>query len=315
MRDLYSDDYDSVARDGTARLMPDGMRKAAAATVFLGLVAALAVWAWNLGTRDAAEVPIIRAMEGPARIEPVDPGGEQASHQGLEVNSVLAGNPEPAPRTSAVAEAPPAALTIEDGPQEELVAIAPPVADAAPFDGLEDASPEPLARGPEASPIDLAALVAEAVGPAETLGGDAEEDPALEQVSSTANRPRVRPVGLRPAPVAPTPAAVAPATAAPDSAKAAAPGEVAAGSLGSGTRLVQLGAFDSEELTRQAWASLVSRHGGLLGGKSLYVERATSNARVFYRLRVAGFDSNDQTRDLCEALRAQGVDCIPVTLQ
>ena len=162
MRDLYSDDYDSVARDGTARLMPDGMRRAAAATVFLGLVAALGVWAWNLGTRDAAEVPIIRAMEGPARIEPVDPGGEQASHQGLEVNSVLAGNPEPAPRTSAVAEAPPAALTIEDGPQEELVAIAPPVADAAPFDGLEDASPEPLARGPEASPIDLAALVAEA---------------------------------------------------------------------------------------------------------------------------------------------------------
>ena len=89
----------------------------------------------------------------------------------------------------------------------------------------------------------------------------------------------------------------------------------AAGSLGSGARLVQLGASDSEELTRQAWASLVWRHGGLLGGKSLYVERATSNARVFYRLRVAGFDSNDQTRDLCEALRAHGVDCIPVTLQ
>ena len=264
MRDLYSDDYNSVARDGTARLMPDGMRRAAAATVFLGLVAALGVWAWNLGTRDAAEVPIIRAMEGPARIEPVDPGGEQASHQGLEVNSVLTGNPEPAPRTSAVAEAPPAALTNEDGPQEGLVAIAPTVAEAVPFDGLEDASPEPLARGADASPIDLAALVAEAVGPAETLGGNSEEDPALEQVSSSANRPKVRPAELRPAPTAAAPAAVAPA-ADQTAAQAAVPREVAAGSLGLGTRLVQLGAFDSEELTRQAWASLVSRHGGLFG--------------------------------------------------
>ncbi len=130
MRDLYSDDYDSVAQDGTARLIPEGMRKAAGATVFLGLVAALAVWSWHLGTRDAAEVPIVRAMEGPARIEPEDPGGLQASHQGLEVNSVLAGNPEPAPRTGAVAEPPTPALAIEDGPQDDLVAIAPPESEA-----------------------------------------------------------------------------------------------------------------------------------------------------------------------------------------
>jgi hypothetical protein len=308
MRDLYSDDYDSVAADGTARLIPSGMRKAAGATVFLGLVAALAVWAWNLGTRDAAEVPIIRAMEGPARIEPEDPGGLQASHQGLEVNSVLAGNPEPAPRSSSVAEAPPPALSVEDGPQEDLVAMAPAVPDTAASDGLEDASPEPVATGPAVSMTSLAALVAEAVGPAETVG--VEEEPALEQVSLNANRPRVRPAGLRSAPVPATSAAPEPVAA-----RGAAPREIAAGSLGAGTRLVQLGAYDSEDLTRQAWASLVARYGDLLESKSLYVERTTSNARVFYRLRVAGFDSTDQTRDLCEALRAQGVDCIPVTLQ
>jgi hypothetical protein len=312
MRDLYSDDYDSVAGDGTARLIPDGMRRAAGATVFLGLVAALAVWAWNLGTRDAAEVPVIRAMEGPARVEPEDPGGLQASHQGLEVNSVLAGDPEPAPREIPVAEPPPAALAVEDGPQGELVAIAPPAVESRASDGLEDASPEPVAAGPVAS-RSLAALVAEAVGPAETLGGDAEAeaDPEPAPASSTLNRPRVRPDGLRAAPQAT--AAIPAAT--PVAAQAAAPREVAAGGLGAGTRMVQLGAYDSEELTRQAWASLVARHGALLGSKSLYVERTTSNARVFYRLRVAGFDSTDQTRDLCEALRAQGVDCIPVTLQ
>ncbi len=73
--------------------------------------------------------------------------------------------------------------------------------------------------------------------------------------------------------------------------------------------------YDSAELTRAAWDNLVERYGDILGSKSLYVERATSNARVFYRLRVAGFDSADGTRVMCEELRARGVDCIPVTLQ
>ena len=38
------------------------------------------------------------------------------------------------------------------------------------------------------------------------------------------------------------------------------------------------------------------------------------NARVFYRLRVAGFTDSEETRAMCEALRARGIDCIPVTL-
>ena len=88
----------SVAGDGAARLIPEGVRRLAGAAVFLGLVAAMGVWSWRLGTRDAAEVPIIRAMEGPARVEPEDPGGLQAAHQGLEVNAVLAGRPAPVPR-------------------------------------------------------------------------------------------------------------------------------------------------------------------------------------------------------------------------
>jgi cell division septation protein DedD len=102
-------------------------------------------------------------------------------------------------------------------------------------------------------------------------------------------------------------AAPAPAPAAP------AAREVA--SVGDGARLVQLGAFDSEAVTRETWARLVEGHGDLLGGKSLYVERTTANDRVFFRLRVAGFDTADETRGMCEALRARGVDCIPVTLQ
>jgi hypothetical protein len=79
--------------------------------------------------------------------------------------------------------------------------------------------------------------------------------------------------------------------------------------------MVQLGAYDSEQSTRQAWSQLVARHGDLFAGKSLYAERATSNSRVFYRLRVAGFSNTEQTRVMCEQLKARGIDCIPVTLQ
>ena len=91
-------------------------------------------------------------------------------------------------------------------------------------------------------------------------------------------------------------------------------GQEASG-LQKGTRLVQLGAFDSEAITRKAWNQLVARNPDLLSSKNLYIERTTANARVFYRLRVAGFSNTDQTREMCEALRARGVDCIPVTLQ
>ena len=57
------------------------------------------------------------------------------------------------------------------------------------------------------------------------------------------------------------------------------------------------------------------RHEALFyAGEHEFVERTTANARVFYRLRVAGFTSTEQTRQMCEALRARGVACIPVTL-
>ena len=83
-----------------------------------------------------------------------------------------------------------------------------------------------------------------------------------------------------------------------------------------GARLVQLGAFDSEEITRKAWDAAGGHATATCSSsKSLYVERTTANARVFYRLRVAGFASTEETRQMCEALRARGVACIPVTLQ
>ncbi len=335
MRELYSDDYASVAVGTTDRLIPESLRRLSGAAVFLALVATMALWSYRLGTRDAGEVPVIKAIDGPSRIQPEDPGGLQAAHQGLEVNRVLAGNssssgenvrpPKPAP-------APLPALATEDAPQGELVQKAP----AAMAERvLGDDLPMP---DDDAGAAAVAALTATPIGAdtPSTLGeADAIDEDAIDKDAAAEPRPRNRPSNLSfararaPAPIAserpavkpaasprhPVVAAVAsaaPVAATPASATSSAGREVSRPS--SGARLVQLGAFDNEAMTRKAWSELVARNGDLLGSKSLFVERTTANARVFYRLRVAGFTSADQTRQMCEQLRARGVACIPVTL-
>ena len=314
MRDLYSDDYESVAGDVRDRLIPPSIRRLAGAAVFVGLIGAMALWSYRLGTRDAAEVPIIRAMEGPARLQPEDPGGLQAAHQGLEVNEVLSGQPAPVPRERIPAEPAPPVLADEDGPQGELVVVAPL--------SLPDVTADEDLRMPEAEAEEVLAAVE--VGLAPDLGEAAGEPDTVAEadVPPDGTAPAVRPLG-RPSNLvratAKAPAAAPKAeTKAAAAAPAPAPGVAQArevGSVSPGSRLVQLGAYDSEAITRQAWAQLVARNGDLLGSKSLYVERTTSNARVFYRLRVAGFENTEQTRVMCEALRARSIDCIPVTLQ
>ena len=66
MRDLYSDDYESVATDGADRLIPEGVRRLAGAAVFLGLIAAMGLWSYRLGTRDAGllEHPMVGPSAG-----------------------------------------------------------------------------------------------------------------------------------------------------------------------------------------------------------------------------------------------------------
>lgn len=313
MRDLYGDDYESVAVGADAPLVPGNVRRLAGAAVFLGLIATLGVWSYRLGTRDAAEVPVIRAMEGPTRVEPADPGGIRAAHQGLEVNGVLAGKPAEATEPAAKVEAPAAALAAEDAAQGELVV-------AAPAAMAERVAAEPgEASGDLRMPVPEDDAMAALGGPEAALpeatpeDAEAADDPAILAPAVAGPRPMNRPANL--VVVRAKPAAPAPAKPAPVVAASAAPAGREVSGLQKGTRLVQLGAFDSEAITRKAWNQLVARNPDLLSSKDLYIERTTANARVFYRLRVAGFSNTDQTREMCEALRARGIDCIPVTLQ
>ncbi|MCB1335984.1 MAG: hypothetical protein KDK10_00490, partial [Maritimibacter sp.] len=52
------------------------------------LIVGLALWGYKLAVRDVSGVPVVRALEGPMRIAPDEPGGDVALHQGLAVNGV-----------------------------------------------------------------------------------------------------------------------------------------------------------------------------------------------------------------------------------
>ncbi|WP_242511804.1 SPOR domain-containing protein [Rhodobaculum claviforme] len=122
-----------------------------AVVVSLGLLAGFVGWGWTLAVRDVSGVPVVRALEGPMRVAPDDPGGLRAAHQGLSVNAIAAG-----------AEIAP--------PERVLLAPAPPVleADAAPppspprdESGAVIASTPGLTRSPVPPPRPSYDLVAE----------------------------------------------------------------------------------------------------------------------------------------------------------
>ena len=52
------------------------------------LIAGLATWGWKLWQRDVTGIPVVRALEGPMRITPADPGGLANNYQGLAVNRI-----------------------------------------------------------------------------------------------------------------------------------------------------------------------------------------------------------------------------------
>ena len=85
--------------------------------------------------------------------------------------------------------------------------------------------------------------------------------------------------------------------------------------LPGGTRMIQLGAYGSEAIARQQWDRLSSQHGDLLAAKEHYVQRTNNSGKVFYRLRVAGYESKSDTKSACAALSARGLPCITVTLK
>lgn len=323
----------------------------AGAATSVALILGLAFWGYELAMRDVHGVPVVRALEGPARVAPEEPGGEFARHTGLAVNTVAAEGTAAAP-PEAIALAPaPVDLAPDAVPMGELAeaAVAPQPDPAPPAEVPLAAAPAPveLAPAPLATPVALdpaaafGAALTEAA-PAEPLAEDTvtatldilPEVPETVPGVARSPRPPVRPAGLGtrvaaltvadPAPVAllsdvdPAVDPVAAAVAAAVAQAIAAPGpaeELDPATLAPGTRLVQLGAFDDVATARAEWDAVEARFAPLMAGKDRVIEPAESGGRTFYRLRVAGFTDTADARRFCAALLAEGSACIPAQVR
>lgn len=283
------------------------------AAISLGLVIGVAVWGYKLLVRDVSGIPVVRALEGPMRVQPENPGGDAADHQGLAVNAVAAEGTAAPPADRLVLAPRPVALTDEDLPRADI-------ARPAETPGATDPSPTQSAE--------IDDLIAQLVAPREGGAGPIVQPAPLVLRDVTEEAPAAAPAAaipadapglarsLRPRP-RPDAATIAATTAAggPDrviAASAPADIDIAPEDVPVGTRVVQFGAYDTPDVARAEWDRLNARFGDYLAGKRRIIQQASSGGRTFYRLRALGFTDLSDARRFCSALVAEGADCIPV---
>jgi hypothetical protein len=288
----------------------------AGALMSLGLIVGMAIWAVQLTLRDVSGVPVIEALEGPMREAPADPGGTQAPNQGFAVNRIAEGE-EAQPVPDRLVLAPPPIelrevrfeVAAEPEVEAEAGAGSLPGADVAP-DTPRTASREEtealIDRLLQEAQPGLAVPETEASAGPEVAVALAASDDAYEVLPvsvpgiARSLRPTARPVAF----VTQTGTDGGTATE-----------EIAASDLPDGTRLVQLGAFDTADLAREEWARIAGQFPDYFEDRPLVIEEAESGGQTFFRLRAAGFDDLAGSRRFCAVLVAQGTACIPVTVR
>jgi len=301
------------------------------AVASLALIIGVGYWGYKLVARDVSGVPVVRSLEGPMRVQPDNPGGQAADHQGLAVNDVAANGTASAPADRLTLAPASLSLAEDDVPVVEAVAAVTP--DTAPV------ITAPVQDNDVAVPLvaayqngDIDALVAEL-----TAGVTPLSDAPATTLASVAAPAIVMPTSLQPAEsdvivvAVPTPAVlnapgvkislrplVRPARVSqPQGSSAQTQGgstpEIKAASLPAGTRLAQLGAYESAAVARSEWDRIHGQFEDYLDDKKRVIQKAESGGRIFYRLRAMGFADLSDARRFCATLIAGKADCIPVT--
>ena len=79
----------------------------------------------------------------------------------------------------------------------------------------------------------------------------------------------------------------------------------------SGTHVVQVGAFRSNDEAEAQWGRMQSRLGAYVDDKVYDIEFADLGERgVYHRLRVGPFSSADEAKEYCTGLKERGQDCL-----
>lgn len=308
----------------SARRNYQSMINLAGAASSVALVLGLAIWGYKLAVRDVSGIPVVLALQGPMRVAPVTPGGSVADNQGLAVNTVAAEGNAAAPADRLVLAPPAVELSLDDAPG--LSSLTP----AVPADQVDALLVQPApseAIAPDAMAVDTAVdenAIEQALAAALGDGGDVpitETLPADETLAATdgtglvvrSPRPLARPTQVSTATDASqTDTAETTIGDVQDVVSVSSP-EMQPEDVAVGTRLVQLGAFDTADGARAEWTKLQGSFGDLMAGKAIIVQPASSGGQTFFRLRAFGFSDEDDSRRFCSALLSEDTSCIPVT--
>ena len=282
------------------------------AALSLALIAGLGYWAYQLIVRDVTGVPVVRAIEGPMRIAPEDPGGSRAAFQGLAVNAIAAEGTAEAPPDLVVHAPVEGNLTEEDRAMSALLPDAPaaPIAEVAarPLSAIDLAVAAALGEEPS---VMLASMTVEAPAPAAMAAPAEEPEIGTAAVAATDAKGMVA-VSPRPEPRPSRAMGTQVASLDPAAGLPAAAVDVDPGSIPAGARLVQLGAYPTADLAREEWDAVAARFSDFMDGKGRVIEEAEAGGRIFYRLRVSGFTDLADSRRFCAVLVAGEASCIPV---
>lgn len=178
------------------------------------------------------------------------------------------------------------------------------------FDGEEPAPVTVIAEGPE-EPVSrtlddpIGTLAAGATELTDDVADDVKDRLASleEEDAAVLNDPTPTPVETARA-TEPTPASTTPVNAR---------SVVRAGTDAlSGSHVVQVGAFRSNEEATAQWNRMQSRLGTVIGAKTFDIEQADLGDRgVYHRLRIGPFSSSDAANSYCSTLKENGQDCLP----
>lgn len=276
------------------------------ALISVALIIGMAFWAYKIVVRDVSGIPVVRASEDPLRIQPENPGGREADHQGFAVNDVVSdGTASPSAQTLILAPDP-QELTVDDAPfgelplgeaeEAEIPTIGEATTEAEQREAVLGLADQLIAEQQEETPEPseneaILAAVLEASNTADATGAP-----------SSSPFPRLRPVISTTATAAPSSPSL-PVT------------DVAASDVPDGSRLVQLGAFQSEAVAQSEWERMSNLFPGYLDDKSRVIQQAESGGKIFYRLRAMGFEDIDDARRFCAAFKSRNVDCVPVLVR
>jgi len=270
-------DYDAASRGGTprwGRRILTGLIAVAA----LGGFAMIVVYSFgeSANPNGPSVPPIVKALDGPTRVKPAEPGGMKIPDQDKQVFARI--DPS-APKKTVERLLPPPARVV-DGP--------PP---ARPGSELELSPAQVPAPPPVPKPPPEVAAVPPAP-PAATMPEKPVENP-------------VAAIPVPPVPAAePAPQPKAPSAAA----KAAAAVAPAAGGF-----RVQLVALRSEAAARTAWAGYVKQHADLFGTLKPTVAKAEIKGKgTFYRLQAGPLADDGAARALCAQIRKRKIGCLVV---